>query len=155
VDLHLESGVRESYVDRWVHSACLLCSNGCGCDIAVKDGRMVGVRGRATDVVNHGRLRPKGLYGSTPWASSPDRLTQPLVREGGRLVETDWDTGWAGSSRSPSVCWPRRARSRTGRAHSVTLAGFGLDSLIEIGASVVVLWELSDSGKKRRAEPCA
>ncbi len=92
VDLHLEPGVGVSDVDRWVHSACLLCSNGCGCDIAVKDGRMVGVRGRATDVVNHGRLGPKGLYGSTPWAGSPDRLTRPLVRQGGRLVETDWDT---------------------------------------------------------------
>ena len=91
-DLHLEGGIETGDVDRWVSSACLLCSNGCGCDIAVKDGRMVGVRGRATDRVNHGRLGPKGLYGSTPWASSPDRLTRPLVREGGRLVETDWDT---------------------------------------------------------------
>ena len=53
---------------------------------------MVGVRGRVTDVVNHGRLGPKGLYGSTQWASSPDRLTRPLVRVGGRLVETDWDS---------------------------------------------------------------
>ena len=66
-----------------MQSACLLCSNGCGMDIAVKDGRMVGVRGRATDVVNHGRLGPKGLYGSTAWASAGDRLTRPLVREGG------------------------------------------------------------------------
>ena len=32
-------------------------------DIAVKDGRIVGVRGRADDRVNHGRLGPKGLYG--------------------------------------------------------------------------------------------
>src|SRR5215210_4771089 len=56
VDLHLEDGVTEAQVERWVQSACLLCSNGCGCDIAVLDGRMVGVRGRATDVVNHGRL---------------------------------------------------------------------------------------------------
>ncbi|AGL16274.1 molybdopterin oxidoreductase family protein [Actinoplanes sp. N902-109] len=92
VDLHLSDGLAEGDVDRWVQSACVLCSNGCGCDIAVKDGRMVGVRGRVTDVVNHGRMGPKGLYGSTPWARSADRLTRPLVRQGGRLVETDWDT---------------------------------------------------------------
>jgi divalent metal cation (Fe/Co/Zn/Cd) transporter len=35
-------------------------------------------------------------------------------------------------------------------ARSVALAGFGLDSLIEIGASVVVVWELSGSGEARR-----
>jgi anaerobic selenocysteine-containing dehydrogenase len=92
VDTFLSSDLTESQVDRWVQSACLLCSNGCGCDIAVKDGRMVGVRGRATDVVNHGRMGPKGLYGSTPYASSPDRLTRPLIRVGGELVEADWDT---------------------------------------------------------------
>ena len=36
------------------------------------------------------------------------------------------------------------------RARSVALAGFGLDSLIEIGASAVVLWELSSTGEDRR-----
>ena len=36
------------------------------------------------------------------------------------------------------------------RAGSVALAGFGLDSLIEIGASTVVLWELSGSGEVRQ-----
>ncbi|MHA6758025.1 cation diffusion facilitator family transporter [Streptacidiphilus sp. PAMC 29251] len=35
-------------------------------------------------------------------------------------------------------------------ARSVALAGFGLDSLIEIGASTVVLWELSATGEERR-----
>jgi anaerobic selenocysteine-containing dehydrogenase len=92
VDLHLDEELSPGDVDRWVQSACVLCSNGCACDIAVKDGRMVGVRGRAGDVVNHGRLGPKGLYGSTAWSVSPDRLTRPLVREGGDLVEVSWET---------------------------------------------------------------
>jgi divalent metal cation (Fe/Co/Zn/Cd) transporter len=35
-------------------------------------------------------------------------------------------------------------------ARSVALAGFGLDSLIEIGASTVVIWELSGSGERRQ-----
>jgi divalent metal cation (Fe/Co/Zn/Cd) transporter len=35
-------------------------------------------------------------------------------------------------------------------ARSVALAGFGLDSLIEIGASTVVIWELSGTGLDRQ-----
>jgi divalent metal cation (Fe/Co/Zn/Cd) transporter len=35
-------------------------------------------------------------------------------------------------------------------ARSVALAGFGLDSVIEIGASVVVLWELADVAQTRQ-----
>ncbi len=80
--------------DNWVQSACILCSNGCGMDIGVKDGRIVGVRGRAVDRVNHGRLGPKGLHG---WEanSSPDRLKRPLIRRDGRLEEASWDEALA------------------------------------------------------------
>ena len=35
-------------------------------------------------------------------------------------------------------------------ARSVALAGFGLDSLIEIGASIVVIWELAGADEHRR-----
>ena len=35
-------------------------------------------------------------------------------------------------------------------ARSVALAGFALDSLIEIGASAVVIWELSGAGEQRQ-----
>jgi divalent metal cation (Fe/Co/Zn/Cd) transporter len=35
-------------------------------------------------------------------------------------------------------------------ARSVALAGFGLDSVIEIGASTVVLWELADIAQTRQ-----
>lgn len=91
VDSHLAEGVSPEDVDRWVQTASILHSNGDAMDIAVKDNRIVGVRGRAMDRVNHGRLGPKDLYG---WQAngSPDRLTRPLVRRNGKLVETDWDT---------------------------------------------------------------
>lgn len=53
---------------------------------------MVGVRGRAGDAVNHGRLGPKGLLASWQGLDNADRLTVPLVRENGHLVESDWAT---------------------------------------------------------------
>ena len=81
VDELLLDGVDREGVE-WFQSACVLCSNGCGLDIAVSEGRIVGVRGRGDDRVNQGRLGPKGLYG---WQANnaPDRLTHPLVRRNG------------------------------------------------------------------------
>jgi anaerobic selenocysteine-containing dehydrogenase len=90
-DTHLRSGVDPGQVEAWVPSASLLHSNGDAMDIAVKDGHIVGVRGRVGDRVNRGRLGPKDLFS---WQAnhSRDRLTRPLVRRNGRLEECDWDT---------------------------------------------------------------
>lgn len=91
VDNYLDEGIAPESVDRWVQSAAVLHSNGDGLDIAVKNGRIVGVRGRAVDRVNHGRLDPKDMFGWQANASA-DRLTTPLIRRGGRLQPCDWDT---------------------------------------------------------------
>jgi anaerobic selenocysteine-containing dehydrogenase len=80
--------------ERWVQSACVLCSTGCGMDIGVKDGRIVGVRGRTDDRVNHGRLGPKGLHGWEANASA-DRLMKPLIRRGNGFEEATWDDAMA------------------------------------------------------------
>ncbi|MFF1556419.1 molybdopterin oxidoreductase family protein [Streptomyces sp. NPDC058279] len=90
-DTHLAAGTGVDDVDRWVQAASILHSDGDAMDIAVRDGRIVGVRGRAADRVNRGRLGPKDLFGWQANAAD-DRLTSPLVREGGRLVACDWDT---------------------------------------------------------------
>jgi ferredoxin-nitrate reductase len=63
VDQFLEDGISEEEVDRWVQTASILHSNGDAYDMAVKDGRIVGVRGRGVDRVNKGRLGPKDLFG--------------------------------------------------------------------------------------------
>jgi anaerobic selenocysteine-containing dehydrogenase len=84
--MRLAEGTTEADVERWVPTASLLHSNGDAMDIAVRDGRIVGVRGRENDRVNRGRLGPKDLFA---WQAnnSPDRLTAPSV--GGRT--TGWD----------------------------------------------------------------
>src|SRR5919112_5812721 len=90
VDQFLEEGISEDEVDRWVRTASILHSNGDALDIAVKEGRIVGVCGRGVDRVNKGRVDPKDLFG---WQAnnSEDRLKKPLVRENGELVEASWD----------------------------------------------------------------
>ncbi|MFJ6682003.1 hypothetical protein [Streptomyces werraensis] len=89
-DLHLADGVTEEDVERWVPSASILHSNGDAMDIAVRGGRIVGVRGRAADRVNRGRLGPKDLYGwHTPEGHRPpDGLPGRAANE---TTVTDWD----------------------------------------------------------------
>ena len=90
VDQFPEDGVSEDEVDSWVQTASLHHANGDALDLAVKGNRIVGVRGRAVDRVNRGRLDPKDLF---VWQAynSPDRLTRPLVRDNGELVEANWE----------------------------------------------------------------
>ncbi|MGE5496947.1 MAG: molybdopterin-dependent oxidoreductase, partial [Syntrophothermus sp.] len=80
----------EEEPERWVQSACVLCSNDCAIDIGVKEGKIVGVRGRANDRTNKGRLGPKGMYGWTA-NNSKDRLTYPMIRKNGKLEKASWD----------------------------------------------------------------
>jgi hypothetical protein len=90
VDVHLAEGIAEDEVERWVQTASLLHSDGDAMDVAVAGGRIAGVRGRAVDRVNRGRLGPKDLFA---WQAnaSPDRLTRPLVA--GRPVSWDQAMG--------------------------------------------------------------
>lgn len=70
-----------------------------------------------------------------------ERTRRTLVRRGFAL---EWATlGW-------NVVGIVILAIGAATARSVALAGFGLDSLIEIGASTVVIWELSGTGADRQ-----
>src|SRR3954463_6361845 len=77
-------------VKQWSASTCGICSVGCGVEIGVTDGRIVGVRGRADHPVGRGRLGPKGL---NQWYANrhPARALHPLIRSGDRLLRASWD----------------------------------------------------------------
>ena len=76
--------------DRWVQSCCVLCSNGCGMDIGVKDGRIVGVRGRAGRPGQPGAARAQGAprLGGQPQPRPAHHAADPPR---GKLVEATWD----------------------------------------------------------------
>jgi anaerobic selenocysteine-containing dehydrogenase len=77
-------------VQQWTSSTCGICSVGCGVDVGVSDGRIVGVRGRLDHPVNLGRLGPKGL---NQWYANrhPTRALYPLIRSGDQLLRATWD----------------------------------------------------------------
>lgn len=75
----------------WIATTCTLdCPDACALECRVEGGRIVAVGGRRDHPYTQGftcakiRRHPRRLV-------SAERLRHPLVREGGRLVETDWE----------------------------------------------------------------
>ncbi len=76
----------------WTPTTCMRCAVGCGFQQRVRTDRngRHAVRGDTTHPVNRGLACRRGIDET----ASPveDRLTTPLIREGGALVPTDWET---------------------------------------------------------------
>jgi anaerobic selenocysteine-containing dehydrogenase len=68
---------------------CPLCEATCGLVLTIDGGRVTGARGDREDVFSHGYVCPKGAS-FAELDNDPDRLTAPLVRRDGELVETSW-----------------------------------------------------------------
>ena len=72
------------------YRTCPFCEATCGLEIETKGREVVSVRGDAEDVFSYGFICPKA-YGVKQLHEDPDRLTTPLVRRDGELVEATWD----------------------------------------------------------------
>ena len=76
------------------YRTCPFCEATCGLEVTVRGTEVVSVRGDDDDIFSHGFLCPKS-QGLKQLNEDPDRLTQPLVRRDGELVETTWDEAFA------------------------------------------------------------
>jgi anaerobic selenocysteine-containing dehydrogenase len=72
------------------HRTCPFCEATCGLEIETDGREVVSVRGDAKDVFSRGFICPKA-YGIKQLHEDPDRLTAPLVRRNGELVEATLD----------------------------------------------------------------
>lgn len=73
-----------------IPTTCVYCGCGCGLNLQVLDGRIVGVLPSKGHPINDGRLCVKG-WNAAGFVYHPGRLKTPLVRKSGELVEASWD----------------------------------------------------------------
>ncbi len=73
-----------------VDSVCGYCGNGCTVTLGTKDNQVQTIRFNDKTGVNDGNLCIRGRFGYS-YVNSDQRLTKPLVRKDGELVEVSWE----------------------------------------------------------------
>ncbi len=79
-----------TYEERWIHTSCAQCPAACGVRVRVVEGRAVRIEGNTENPINRGGIGVRGLSGLQT-LYDPDRIAQPLRREGDRFVPIAWD----------------------------------------------------------------
>jgi len=74
----------------FVRTTCPYCGTGCGLLLKVEDGRLTGTLPDREHPVSRGTLCIKG-WSAHEFVASPERLTQPLLREGDGFRPISWD----------------------------------------------------------------
>lgn len=78
---------------RKAESVCNFCGTGCAIEFESEGNKIVAVNASTRSPANLGNLCVKGRFGMD-FIQSPDRLTQPLIRRGGKgapFEEATWD----------------------------------------------------------------
>lgn len=71
-------------------TVCPFCGCGCSFYLVTEGDRVTAIEPSPQNPVNRGMLCVKG-WNAYEFIHSPDRLTVPLVRKQGALVESTWD----------------------------------------------------------------
>lgn len=73
----------------WTKTVCPYCGTGCEMNVGVQKGEIVQVKPALDAPVNNGHLCVKGRY-AFDFATAKDRVTEPMIRRGGRWIEVSW-----------------------------------------------------------------
>ncbi|KRH79202.1 polysulfide reductase chain A precursor [Ferrovum sp. JA12] len=71
-------------------STCTQCPSHCGVMGRVREGRVLKLEGNPNSIISNGKICGLG-QASIQLQYNPDRLTTPMIREGGKLVTASWD----------------------------------------------------------------
>ncbi len=77
--------------EREVLTTCPYCGVGCQLELQLKGDRIIEVVPNEENEVNRGQACVKGRFGIQEFVHHPERLTTPLVKRGGKFIETTWE----------------------------------------------------------------
>ena len=96
-------------------TVCTMCPSQCNVELTVRDdAKVVRVLARDNEEVDDGWLCDKGRFGYQAFGS-PERITAPLVRDGGLLREVSWERALTEAA---------RALQRAGERTAALVGGF-------------------------------
>ncbi len=72
---------------------CTYCGVGCNLDVSTDNGEVVSIHAPYDAEVNQGHTCLKGRY-AFKFYNHPDRLTSPMIRRNGELVNVSWDEAY-------------------------------------------------------------
>ena len=91
--IYINERIRQKDIEKVTTTTCPYCGVGCQLDVATKkiQGKETVIKVSGSEKIpNYGRTCVKGRFG-LDFASSDKRLTKPLVRKNGELVEVEWE----------------------------------------------------------------
>lgn len=75
---------------KWSRTVCPYCGTGCELEAGTQNGKLIACRPAPNAAVNRGHLCVKGRY-AFGYVHAGDRVTEPMIREGGAWRKTTWD----------------------------------------------------------------
>lgn len=96
-----------------MRSICPLCEATCGVRVRMRKGRPVEVRGNRKDLFSRGYICPKGVA-LAELGSDPDRVREPLVREGKSWRTAGWDEAFERVDRGWKKLWDDHGKDSLG-----------------------------------------
>ena len=121
------------------YRTCPFCEATCGLEVETEGREVVSVGGDDQDVLSHGFICPKA-FGLKQLHEDPDRLTTPLIRRDGELVEATWDEAFEEIDRRLTPLLAEHGRNAVAayvgnpNAHNLSFLTFGPVALRALGS---------------------
>jgi anaerobic selenocysteine-containing dehydrogenase len=124
------------------YRTCPFCEATCGLEIETRGREVLSIRGDEQDVLSHGFICPKA-YGLKELHEDPDRLTTPLIRRNGELVQASWEEAFEEIDRRLPPILERHGRNAAAvylgnpNAHNLSFLTFGPAFIRALGSQNV------------------